>query len=309
MGTIYDVAIVGSGPAGYSASIYLSRYKLSNIIFGKMIGGTISEAHKVCNYPGVCDVSGLELGMKFQKQATDQGAQIAIESVTDIKKENDLFNLITDKGNNYLAKTVILATGTDRNKLAIPKEDQYVGKGLSYCATCDAMFYKNKKVGVVGGSNAATMAATMLADIASEVYIIYRGTELKGEPAWIEQVLQKDNVKTIFQTLVTDLEGEPRLQRVKLSKAYNDSDYLDLDGLFVEIGSEPNITLPLKLNLALDKQNYIEVDQRQATSINGVWAAGDCTTNSNKFKQVVTAVSEGAVAANSIYCHLKQSRC
>ena len=309
MGTIYDVAIVGSGPAGYSASIYLSRYKLSNIIFGKMIGGTISEAHKVCNYPGVCDVSGLELGMKFQKQATDQGAQIAIESVTDIKKENDLFNLFTDKGNNYLAKTVILATGTDRNKLAIPKEDQYVGKGLSYCATCDAMFYKNKKVGVVGGSNAATMAATMLADIASEVYIIYRGTELKGEPAWIEQVLQKENVKTIFQTLVTDLEGEPRLQRVKLSKAYNDSDYLDLDGLFVEIGSEPNITLPLKLNLALDKQNYIEVDQRQATSMYGVWAAGDCTTNSNKFKQVVTAVSEGAVAANSIYCHLKQSRC
>lgn len=309
MGTIYDVAIVGSGPAGYSASIYLSRYKLSNIIFGKMIGGTISEAHKVCNYPGVCDVSGLELGMKFQKQATDQGAQIAIESVTDIKKENDLFNLITDKGNNYLAKTVILATGTDRNKLAIPKEDQYVGKGLSYCATCDAMFYKNKKVGVVGGSNAATMAATMLADIASEVYIIYRGTELKGEPAWIEQVLQKENVKTIFQTLVTDLEGEPRLQRVKLSKAYNDSDYLDLDGLFVEIGSEPNITLPVKLSLALDKQNYIEVDQRQATSMDGVWAAGDCTTNSNKFKQVVTAVSEGAVAANSIYCHLKQSRC
>ena len=247
-----------------------------------MIGGTISEAHKVCNYPGVCDVSGLELGMKFQKQATDQGAQIAIESVTDIKKENDLFNLITDKGNNYLAKTVILATGTDRNKLAIPKEDQYVGKGLSYCATCDAMFYKNKKVGVVGGSNAATMAATMLADIASEVYIIYRGTELKGEPAWIEQVLQKDNVKTIFQTLVTDLEGEPRLQRVKLSKAYNDSDYLDLDGLFVEIGSEPNITLPVKLSLALDKQNYIEVDQRQATSMDGVWAAGDCTTNSNK---------------------------
>lgn len=309
METIYDVAIVGSGPAGYSASIYLSRYKLSNIIFGKMIGGTISEAHKVCNYPGVCDISGLELGMKFQKQATDQGAKIAVESVTDIKKENDIFSILTDKGNIYSAKTIILATGTDRNKLAIPKEDQYVGKGLSYCATCDAMFYKNKKVAVVGGSNAATMAATMLADIASEVYIIYRGTELKGEPAWIEQVLQKENVKTIFQTLVTDLEGEPRLQRVKLSKPYNDSDYLDIDGLFVEIGSEPNITLPLKLNLALDKQNYIEVDQRQATSINGVWAAGDCTTNSNKFKQVVTAVSEGAVAANSIYCHLKQSRC
>lgn len=305
---IYDIAIVGSGPAGYSASIYASRYKLSNIVFGKLAGGTITEAHKVCNYPGLSDVSGLELGMKFHEQAREQGAETSTESIVDIKKEGELFKLFTDLNKEYLAKTVILATGTDRNKLAIPKEDEYVGKGLSYCATCDAMFYKEKVVGVVGGSNAATMAATMLSDIAKQVYIIYRGTELRGEPAWVEQVMSKENVTIVFQTVITGLEGEPKLQRVKLSKPFNGSDTIELDGLFVEIGSEPNIVLPVKLGLELDKQNYIVVDENQETSMEGIWAAGDCTTNSNKFKQVVTAVSEGGIAANSIYVYLKEKK-
>ena len=304
---IYDIAIVGSGPAGYSASIYASRYKLSNIVFGKLAGGTITEAHKVCNYPGIPDVSGLELGMKFQDQTKELGASISTESVVDIKKEGNVFKIFTDLNKEYTAKTVILATGTDRNKLAIPREDEYVGKGLSYCATCDAMFYRGKTVGVVGGSNAATMAATMLSDIAEHVYIIYRGLELRGEPAWVEQVLKKENVTVVYQTLITGLEGEQRLQRVKLSKPFNGNDCIDLDGLFVEIGSEPNIVLPVKLGLELDKQNYIIVDQTQSTSFEGIWAAGDCTTNSNKFKQVITAVAEGGVAANSIYTYLKEN--
>lgn len=305
----YDIAIVGSGPAGYTASIYASRYKLKNIVFGKLIGGTITEAHKVCNYPGLPDISGIDLGYKFHEQAKDLGGEYSTESITEITKEGEIFKLLTDSNKQYFARTVILATGTERNKLAIPGEDKYIGKGLSYCATCDASFYKDKAVGVVGGSNAATMAATLLSDLAKQVYIIYRGTELRGEPAWVEPILKKGNVKVLFQTLIVGLEGEPRLQRVKLSKPFNDSEYLDVDGVFVEIGSEPNITLPLKLGLKLDKQNYIEVDNTQATSIEGIWAAGDCTTNSNKFKQVVTATSEGAVAANSIFCYLKESTC
>jgi len=306
---IFDIAIVGSGPAGYSASIYASRYKLTNIVFGKLIGGTITEAHKVCNYPGTPDISGIDLGYKFHEQAKEEGGDYSSESIVDIKKEGDIFKLFTDLNKEYLAKAVVLATGTERNKLVIPKEEEYVGKGLSYCATCDAMFYKDKIVAVVGGSNAATMAATMLSEIAKQVYIIYRGTELRGEPAWVEPILKKENVKVLFQTLIVGLEGEPRLQRIKLSKPFNDSEYLDVDGIFVEIGSEPNITLPVKLGLELDTQNYIKVDETQATSIDGIWAAGDCTTNSNKFKQVVTAVSEGGIAANAIYCFLKQSTC
>jgi thioredoxin reductase (NADPH) len=305
MEDIYDVAIIGAGPAGLSASIYAGRYKLKNIVFGKQMGGTITEAHKVCNYPGVGDITGLELGSKMYEQAKNNGAQTSLESIVSIQKEGDLFKLETDTKKEVFAKTIILATGTKRNKLAVPGEDKYLGKGVSYCATCDAMFYRDKIVGVVGGSNAATMAATMLADIAKQVYIIYRGTALRGEPAWVEDVKSKKNIEVILTTVITAIEGNETLERVKLSKEFNGSQYLDIDGLFIEIGSEPNADLPNKLGVALDKENYIVVKDDQSTSIEGVWAAGDATTNSNKLQQVATAVGEGAVAANSVYSYLK----
>ena len=303
---LYDIAIVGSGPASFSASIYASRYRLKNIIFGRQMGGTISDTHKVCNYPGVSDISGLELATRMYEQTKEQGAEISLESVKDIKKENNIFKLITDADKEYYSKTVIIATGTKRNKLALPREELFLGKGLSYCATCDGMFYKDKVVAVIGGSNAATMAASMLSDIAKQVYIIYRGTELRGEPAWIEVVETKENITVLFETLVIGLEGTDRLERVKLSKAYKNSSYLDVDGVFVEIGSEPNIVLPMKLGLELDERQYIKVGKDQSTNIEGIWAAGDCTTASNDFRQVVTAVAEGAIAANSIYTYLKE---
>ena len=303
---LYDIAIVGSGPASFSASIYASRYRLKNIIFGRQMGGTISDTHKVCNYPGVSDISGLELATRMYEQTKEQGAEISLESVKDIKKENNIFKLITDADKEYYSKTVIIATGTKRNKLALPREELFLGKGLSYCATCDGMFYKDKVVAVIGGSNAATMAASMLSDIAEQVYIIYRGTELRGEPAWIEVVETKKNITVLFETLVIGLEGTDRLERVKLSKAYKNSSYLDVDGVFVEIGSEPNIVLPMKLGLELDERQYIKVQKDQSTNIEGIWAAGDCTTASNDFRQVVTAVAEGAIAANSIYVYLRE---
>ncbi len=307
MNNIYDLVIIGSGPAGLSASIYASRYRLNNIVFGKMPGGTIVDAHKVCNYPGLSDISGLELGQKMYEQIKEEGAEFSMESVVDIKKKDGKFKLLTDTEKEYLAKTVILATGTKRNKLAIPDEDKYLGKGVSYCATCDAMLYKDKTVGVVGGSNAATMAATMLSDIAKKVYIIYRKDKLRGEPAWIEKVEKKENIEVVFMTVVVGIEGDGKLERVKLSKEYKGTKELELDGLFIEIGSEPNVILPVKLGIELDEKHYVVVDEKQATSTEGIWAAGDCTTNSNKFQQVVTAVGEGAVAANSVYCYLKNS--
>ena len=303
---IYDIAIVGSGPAGFSASTYASRYKLSNIVFGKLLGGTISEAHKVCNYPGVSDISGLDLGMNFYNQAKDLGGEFKSEQITDIKKQNDTFVLTSDNGNTYVSKTVILGIGTNRNKLNLKNEDFYLGKGLSYCATCDAMFYKEKRVAVVGGSNAAVMAASMLSDIAKQVYIIYRGTELRGEPVWIDEVMKKPNIEIIFTTVLIGLEGEQKLERVKLSRAFNGQETFDVDGLFVEIGSEPNVDLANKLGLELDDKKYIKVNSDQSTNMPGVWAAGDCTSASNRFRQVITAASEGAIAANSIFTALKK---
>ncbi len=307
MNDLYDIAIVGSGSAGLSASIYASRYRLRNIVFGKMPGGTIADAHKICNYPGLKDITGLELGQRMHDQAKEQGGEFSFENIVDIKKERGLFKLITESGKEYFSKTVLLSTGTERNKLKLPNEDKYLGKGVSYCATCDAMFYKEKTVGVVGGSNAATMAATMLADIAKKVYIIYRGDKLRGEPAWVEDVESKDNIEVLFNTNVVGLYGEGRLEKVLLKEENKETTDLNLDGLFIEIGSRPDISLPTLLGVDLDEKQHIIVDQRQATTLEGVWAAGDCTTNSNKFQQVVTAVGEGAVAANSIYCYLKQN--
>ncbi len=302
---IYDIAIVGSGPAGLTASIYASRYRLKNIVFGKLLGGTITEAHKVCNYPGLKDISGIDLGMNFYEQAKGCGGEYKAESIVDIKKENDIFNLTSDTGAIYQSKTVILALGTNRNKLNLKNEDYYLGKGLSYCATCDAMFYRDKTVTVVGGSNAATMAASMLSDIAKKVYIIYRGTELRGDQVWVDEVKGKKNIEIIYTTIVIGLEGENRLEKIKLSRAYNNSDYLDVNGVFVEIGSEPNVDLANKLGLDLDEKRYIKVSKEQSTSIKGVWAAGDCTDASNGFNQVITAAGEGAVASNSIFSYLK----
>lgn len=302
---VYDLIIVGSGPAGCTAGIYASRSKISNVIVGKMLGGTATEAHKISNYPGFNEISGMELSMKFLEQAKENGSEVLNESVVDIKKNGDIFDVTTSSGVNISAKTVIVATGTDRNKLLIPKEDEYLGKGLSYCATCDGMFFRDKVVAVIGGSNAATMAAVMLSDIAKQVYIVYRGTELRGEEAWIDQVKSKDNVEIIYTTLITSLEGESRLERVKLSKPYKGSEYLNVDGVFVEIGSEPNNLMAEKLGLETDEKKYIKVNEEQKTSIDGVWAAGDCTTNSNRFHQIVCATSEGAIAASSVYAYLK----
>jgi len=305
---IYDIAIIGSGPAGFAASIYASRYKLSNIVFGKLMGGTITEAHKVCNYPGVKDISGLELGMNFYEQAKELGGEYKAEHIIDIQKKDNLFFLTTEGNTQYIAKTVILGIGTNRNKLNLKNEDYYLGKGLSYCATCDAMFYKNKTVAVIGGSNAATMAASMLSDIAEKVYIVYRGTELRGEPVWVDEVNKKENIEIIFTTVVIGLEGENKLERIKLSRAHNGSEYIDVDGAFVEIGSVPNVDLATKLGIELDEKKYLKVNGDQSTSVEGVWAAGDCTNGSNRFRQVVTATSEGAIAANSIFSYIKQGQ-
>ncbi|HNW23510.1 MAG TPA: FAD-dependent oxidoreductase [Candidatus Dojkabacteria bacterium] len=303
---IYDIAIVGSGPAGLTASIYASRYKLKNIVFGKLLGGTITEAHKVCNYPGLKDISGIDLGMSFYDQAKGCGGEYKAESIVNIKKDNDIFILTSYIGAVYQSKTVILALGTNRNKLNLKNEDFYLGKGLSYCATCDSMFYKDKVVAVIGGSNAATMAASMLSDVAKKVYIIYRGTELRGDQVWVEEVKSKDNIEIIYTTILIGLEGENKLERIKLSRAFNNSEYLNVDGVFVEIGSEPNIDLANKLGLELDEKGYIKVSNEQSTNMAGVWAAGDCTDASNGFNQVVTAASEGAIASNSIFSYLKK---
>lgn len=313
---IYDLIIIGTGPAGYTASIYSSRYKVEHLLIGEMPGGLMSTSHKICNYPSETEISGFDLLMKMEKSVKHLGVNPIMSKVIDINKMDNLFEITLSGDKKYLAKTLLLSIGTTRRKLNVKGENEFLGKGVSYCSTCDAMFFKNKKVAVVGGGDAATTAALYLSNVAESVYQIYRGSELKGEVAWIDQVKNNPKVKVVFNTNVIELTGEGRLQKAILDKEVEGlglsgaegKKELEIDGIFIEIGSVPDEMLMGKIGVAVDKAGYIEVTADQKTNIENVWAAGDITTNSNRFKQVITACGEGAVAAEAIFEHLQKNR-
>jgi len=301
---IYDLAIVGAGSAGYAASIYASRYKLSNIILGELPGGMIGEASEICNYPGFQSITGVELAQKFEDHAVSLGAHEYFSLVEKIEKEGEEFEVVMKDGKLFRARTILLAHGHKRRKLNLPKEKELSGKGVSYCATCEAPFFKDKVVGVIGGGNSAHTAVLQLSAIAKEVYQIYRGTEFKGDRVWIEQNSKNPKIKILFETNVVELLGEGKLEGVKLDREYQASDSLRLDGLFIEIGSEPDTTLAEGLGLEVSEKGLIKVTPDQTTSVSGVFAAGDVTDASNSFRQIVTASAEGSIAADSAYKYL-----
>ena len=213
--------------------------------------------------------------------------------------------MITTKKNIYKSKTVIVASGTKRRKLNIPGEQELIGKGVSYCATCDAAFFKDKIVGVVGGNDAAAMSALLLAEYAKKVFIIYRKEKIRAEPLRVSQLEKNKKVTIINNTNVITVNGDKIVSSVTLDKEYKNSKELALDGLFIEIGSIPSTILTKPLGIELDEQGYIIVDASQKTNVDGFYAAGDITSNSDKFRQIITAASEGAIAAHSVYEFLK----
>jgi len=299
---IYDLIIIGAGPAGLSAGIYASRYKLETLIIGKIPGGTAGTISDLCNFPSYEKTTGMELTMKMIKQVQNLGVKIKQEIVEDLKKGKN-FEIKTDK-EIYYAKKIILATGSERKKLGLENERKFIGKGISYCATCDSAFYKNKIVGVVGGSDAALMAALLLAKFARKVYIIYRKEKFtRPEPIWIEQINKEKKIEILFNTEIEKIIGEERLTEIEI-KTKNKKNVLKVDGIFIEIGSIPNIKLAEKLKVALEK-GEIMVDKYQKTNVDGVFAAGDVTNNS--FKQVVSACAEGSIAAYSVYSELQSN--
>ncbi len=294
----YDLIIIGTGPAGLTAGIYAGRYLLKTLIIGKLPGGMISEAHKVCNFPSYESITGVELTKKIIEQVKDLEIEIKQEEVTEINGSNSNFIIKTNK-QEYQAKKIILAIGRKKQKLNVKGESEFLGKGVSYCATCDAGFFKNKVVSVVGGSNAALTAALLLSEYAKKVYIIYRkGNFFRAEPAWIKQVEENKKIKLIFNSKIIEIYGTDSVKGVKLDTKKD----LKVDGVFVEIGSIPDEKLSKQLELKTEK-GYIKINKKQETNIKGVFTAGDITNN--PLKQVITACGEGAIAANSAYNELK----
>lgn len=298
---IYDLIIIGAGPAGLTASIYASRYKMRNMVIGSLPGGTISEAWIVENFPTFNQIPGAELAQRMYEHAKELGAEMILDDVKDVSREDRFFRITITEGKEYLAKNILIATGSQARRLNLPDEEKYLGKGIVYCATCDAYFFKGKTVAIVGAANSAITAALLLSTLADKVYLIYRSENLKADPVWVDKVKADAKITLIANTNISGLAGENKLEKIILDKPYNNSTELAVDGLFIEIGVVPNTVLTNKIGVKVDEKGYIVVDGAQATSVPGVWAAGDITNNSNNLHQVITACAEGAVAANAIF--------
>ncbi len=299
---LFDVLIIGGGPAGYSSAIYSARYMLKTILITKEHGGAIVDAHQVENYPGFKNITGIELMNKFKEHVLYYNVPILNDEVIEINKKEKIFEVKTKTNEIYRSKTLILALGTMRRKLNLPNEDKFIGKGLSYCAICDGYLFKNKVVCVIGGSDAAASSAILLSRYASKVYIIYRRDKLRAEPYWIDKINKTSNIEIIYNANVVEILGNEKVEGVKLDNGNS----LKLDGIFVEIGSIPSTTLLKNINIELDEQGYIVVDHLMRTNIEGVFAAGDVTNLYKHFRQVVVAAAQGAIAAYSAYSFLRK---
>ena len=304
---MFDLAIVGAGPAGLSASVYASRYGIRNVIIGEIPGGLPNETHEIGNWLGTPQISGYEFSQKALEHAKNLGSSIIKTKADQINERNGIFELLLSNGEKLSAKVILLAMGTKHRHLGVPGENNLLGKGVSYCATCDGFFYKKKTVAVVGGNDSAAGAALFLADITEKVYIIYRKEKIRAEDFWAKSIEKNPKIEIICNTNIKEIRGKEKLEEVLLDNPYQNSETLKIDGLFIEIGLEPNIDLTKNLGVDLDREGHIKIEPDGRTTKKGIWAAGDITNGSNKFKQIVTAASEGAIAARSIQQYLKNN--
>lgn len=301
----YDLIIIGAGPAGLTASIYASRYKIKHLIIGQPLNSQMTKSFLIENYPGFKSISGLELIQRFVKQAKSYGVEILEKNVKEIKKEKK-FEVITEDDKIYQTKSIIIASGTEKRKLLIPGEKEFLGKGVSYCATCDAPFFKDKIVAVIGGSDAALSTAYLLAKYAQKVYLIHRKKDFRAEPIWQEKIKENKKIIPLFERNVIEIKGNQKVEELILDNEYQKSRSLKVDGLFIEIGLKPLSELAKNLGVELDEEGLIKIKNDGSTNISGIFAAGDITTGSNKLRQIITACAEGAVAAFGVYNYLKK---
>jgi thioredoxin reductase (NADPH) len=298
----YDVLIAGQGAAGYAAAMYAARYQMKPIIFGALFGGETATGGLIENYPGYPEIDGLELMMKFREQAEKYEAPIVDENVASIKQTAECFELTTDEGNTYLGASVILAVGRERRKLGLEHEDEWTGRGVSFCSTCDAPLHRGNTVAVVGGGDAAVKGAVLLSKFAEKVYTIYRRDSFtRPEAVNLRQLEESPNVVPLFNTEVVELKGTDGLAGIVLNKEFEGSRELTVDGIFIEIGADPRVELPNQLGLDLNELGEVKVDKHAKTSVEGVFAAGDLTDGSGELKQTITAAAQGALAATSAY--------
>lgn len=292
--TKYDVIIIGAGPAGISASIYLKRANVNCLLLeSEAPGGLLNKIHKIENYPGFTDDTGSILAFRMYSQVESLGIDLKIEKVINIKSTNDSYEVFT-KNNTFISKYIIIATGKTPKKLEIKNSEKYEGKGISYCAVCDGALYRNKDIAIVGGGNAAIDTANYMSNIANKIYIINRSSNLRADQKGQEEIKKLENVNVLYNTKLKDIIGDDTgVQGVVLE----DGTEINLSGIFVCIGQTNNSAFYQNLNLKTDNRGIV-VDKDLKTTVNNVYACGDSI--SKDLYQVVTATSEGAMVASNI---------
>jgi len=301
METEYDIVILGAGPGGLSAAIYSARYGLKTIVISREVGGMANLAHKIENYPGY-EGSGLELMQRFFKQAKQHGTEYLNDDLISIKKEKEGFVIVTSTKKFINVKAVIIALGTQRRKLNIPGEDKFLGKGVSYCATCDANFFRKKKVAVIGGGDSACKAVLLLSGIAKKVYMIHKSEKDKCEVILTDKIKKKNNIEIFPGTIPIEIKGNEKVSELIVDlggKKLPKEKKIKVDGVFIEVGSLPVSDIAKMVNLKIDKDDYILVDKEMRTNVPGIFAAGDVVKS--RLKQVIVAAAQGAMAAKSAY--------
>ena len=296
MDRVYDVVIVGGGPAGYTAALYAARAGLSALVLEKFsAGGQMTETPMIENYPGFSDgIDGFTLGESMKSGAERFGAETRQTEVLSLSLKETPKRIVTD-GGEVLGKTVILATGATHRHLGVEKEQELIGRGVGYCAACDGMLYRGKTVAVVGGGNSAASDALLLSKLCKKVYLIHRRDALRASKVYHEPIMGAENVEILWDTRVSELLYDKKLTGVRLENLKNgEVSELPLDGLFISIGRSPATEL-VAGQLALDADGYVLADESTKTDLAGVFAAGD--VRQKPFRQIVTAVADGAVAA------------
>lgn len=298
---MFDVIIAGGGPAGLTSAIYTSRAGLSTLVVERMsLGGQASLTYRIDNYPGFKKISGAELAADFESHARDAGAKIAMEEVTGLQLDGEI-KTVTTTSDRYEAKAVILAFGSDRRKLGVPGEEELSGRGVSYCATCDGNFFRNRNVVVVGGGNSAVGYAVELSELCRQVTLIYHGERLSAMDSLLKQMNDRLNIVTLYRQEVSAILGSQKVERVRLRDTKTGAESsLDTDAVFIAIGMKPNSAL-LGGSLLLP-DGFVRADENGVTPVPGVFAAGDL--RKKQLYQIVTAMSDGANAAYSAQRYL-----
>jgi len=304
-GKVYDVVVVGGGPAGLTAALYAARYMLSVVVITERIGGQMAEAGWIENYPGIPRIVGPELAKRFEEHVKRYNVPIILDTVVDVLRDGELFVVKLASGVELKGRTIILAMGVRKRRLGVPGELEFLGRGVSYCAPCDAPLFRGKRVAVVGGGDSAASAALLLAEYADKVYIVHRRDQLRVQPLYRKLLDENPRIEVLYNRVVKRICGDKVVRKLVLENTVNGQiEELNVDGVFIEIGAEPPTDFAKKLGLEVDDKGYIKVRDDMSTNIPGVFAAGDCTNAFGGVKQIIVAAAMGAIAATSAYKYL-----